>query len=240
MSNAPAKTTFLGRVRQTLFPKTPAPAPPPPSVTPPLILPNPVVAPPVLPVCQGVSINTGNIVINGVTNPGLTTARSFSAYAKSVFTAGNLGVISAPLNSSVSFSIPFSCAIVVYVKVTDPNGKAVINPSVSSQTAFNGPISVTGTFIASISGNYLIDIIATGSDGSLIELQYTVSTLAPSGVSPAPSILSSPLPPPVSPSTSGQQQLDQDPTSPNLWLWILIIIIILILLWLLWRQRQHS
>lgn len=236
MSNAPAKTTFLGRVRQTLFPKTPAPAPAPP-VAHPLILPNPVVAPPISAPCSGVTVNTGSITINGVANPGSTTATSFSVSAKSVATPGNEGVISVPLNSNVSFSVSFSCAIVVYVKVTDPNGNLVINPSVPSQTAFNGPISVTGTFMASISGNYLIDIIATGSDGSLIDLQYTVSTLTPSGVSPAPSILTSPLPPP---STSGQPQLDQDPTSPNLWLWILIIIIILILLWLLWRQRQQS
>ena len=151
MSNAPAKTTFLGRVRQTLFPKTPAPAPGPTSRTSTDIT-NPIVAPPISAPCSGVTLIRASITINGVAYPGSTTAKTLSVSGKAVVTGGNQGVISAPLNSNVSFSVPFSCAIVVYVKVTDPNGNAVINPSVPSQTAFNGPISVTGTFMASISG----------------------------------------------------------------------------------------
>lgn len=212
---------------------TPAPAPAP--LPPPLILPS-TVTPPVTPAvtsgCQGVSLNTGNININGVTAPGFqSTSAVYNSNGRAVVNVATLPHIPVSLGSNVTLQYLFTCAMVVDTTITDPNGNVVANPINNPISGTSGPVTVNATFPVTIPGNYSIDSVAVGTDGSILTLRYIIAV--------STNILTSPLPPPVTPALSGQRQLSEDPTSSNLWLWILIIIIILILLWLLWRANHQ-
>ena len=219
----------MGAKSTTPSKPTPAPLPPPP-----LILPSPI-TPPVMPSlttgCQGVSLTAGNIKINGVTAPGFqSTSTIFNANGGSVNNIAQSQAIPVSLGSNVTLQYLFTCAMTVDTTITDPNGIIVANPISKPVSGASGPVAVNVTFPVNTPGNYSIESVAVGTDGSILNLRYTISV--------STSILSSPLPPPVSPLTSGQRQLSQDPSS-NLWLWILIVIIVLILLWLLWRSHQQ-